>query len=263
MEKTKLSLSSIFKDSFLLAKRHFVVVLGLILGYIVVSLVLNVLSTNSSDVVNFVVGIVALVVSLLFILGLNRILLDATDGGEPAFSAFKQESGKAWALFLQQLAKGFLQLLAALPSVILFFVALFSVAGSELSLTIDDLAMYSEDEMLEVLITCIALMTPSTMMLALLLLLLPLYVTVRLMYAPFVLIDEEGSGAISSLRRSWAMTKGNVWILVALVVLVGLLNLLGLVALVVGLLFTLVVSSFVGAVSYRMLQAKGNDEQAD
>lgn len=254
MTQKRLSLSAIFKYSFALAKKHFIVVIGLILGYIILSLVLDALSSTAYSVINFIVGVVALVVSLLFILGLNRTLLDAIDGGEPSFDSFKRETGKVLPLFGQQLLRGSLQLLSALPVVVLFFVTFFSLASTEMGITIDELATYDETEVLEVFTICVSLIGVSTWVAMLALLLFPLYVTIRFMYAPFVLIDEEGSGAISSLRRSWAMTKGHVWVLFVLAILVGLLNILGVVALLVGVLFTVVISSFVGAVSYRMLQ---------
>lgn len=258
MNHKSLSLSAIFKDSFSFTKQHFFVVLGLLLGYVVVCIVLETLSTTPYAAINFIVGLISLATSLIFLLGLNRILLDVIDGSKPLFSAFAREKGKMLSLFAQQLVRGLFQLTAALPFIIWFIVTIISAADRELAFSVDDLAMFGMEEFAALLITLFPLLGFATKLLGALLLLLPIYVSVRFMYAPFVLIDEAGSGAISSLRRSWQLTKGNVRLLIVLCIMLAVLNLLGILALLIGVLFTLVLSCFVGAVSYRMLSS-GND----
>lgn len=88
----------------------------------------------------------------------------------------------------------------------------------------------------------------------LILLILPgIYVSVRLQFFMYLVVEDENITAIDALKKSWAMTEGKFWNLFGFgLVFVGV-NLLGLLALGVGLLFTIPATSIAYTELYRRL----------
>jgi uncharacterized membrane protein len=64
-----------------------------------------------------------------------------------------------------------------------------------------------------------------------------IYISVRIGFAGFALIDEK-LGPVDSIKRSWALTRGHFWNLFGFSVVLALLNILGVLLLGVGLLIT-------------------------
>ena len=74
-----------------LTKKHFIVMLGLVLGYMVLLWVISLLSgTDTTTFRYWILYLVNLVLSVWVNAGFAKILLNAYDGEEPSFSVFKE-----------------------------------------------------------------------------------------------------------------------------------------------------------------------------
>ena len=79
-------------------------------------------------------------------------------------------------------------------------------------------------------------------------------IMIRFSFAGIIILDTE-LGCRAALKRSWYITKGYEWKLILLYLSILLLNVLGLLALVIGVFFTIVMSSFISTIAYRVLWA--------
>ena len=79
-------------------------------------------------------------------------------------------------------------------------------------------------------------------------------IMIRISFAGIIILDTE-LGCRAALKRSWYITKGYEWKLILLYLSILLLNVLGLLALVIGVFFTIVMSSFISTIAYRVLWA--------
>jgi uncharacterized membrane protein len=92
----------------------------------------------------------------------------------------------------------------------------------------------------------------------LILLIIPgIYFAFRLKFAAYLVIDKN-LGPVEAIKKSWKMTKGNVWNLFFFGILLGLINILGFICLLVGLFITVPLSMLATAFVYRklLLQSK-------
>jgi hypothetical protein len=71
----------------------------------------------------------------------------------------------------------------------------------------------------------------------------------------FVVMEPDNPGAMESLRRSWAMTRGNAWRAVGLGLLALPLEIAGLLALCVGIIPAMIVYYYAWAHGYEQLRA--------
>lgn len=76
--------------------------------------------------------------------------------------------------------------------------------------------------------------------------------SLKLQFVSYLIIDK-GMGPIEAIKRSWAMTKGNVWNLFLLSLITTGLNILGALALLIGLLWTIPTTSIATAYVYKKL----------
>ena len=81
---------------------------------------------------------------------------------------------------------------------------------------------------------------------------------VRLSLYAYLLVDQD-CGFIETLRDSFALTRGHVVELIALLVIAWFINLLGIVMCCVGLIFTVPLTMLMGACSYAMLVNERHD----
>jgi uncharacterized membrane protein len=99
--------------------------------------------------------------------------------------------------------------------------------------------------------TCI--LTFLTVIGGLILLIIPgIFWAVRFSLAPLIVIDTK-MGPKTSMKESYAITKGKFWKLLLFWITIGLFNLLGLILLGVGLLVTVPVSTLASVYVYREL----------
>ena len=91
MKSLHLSPSGALKKGWELTKKHFIVMLGLVLGYMVLSWVVSLLGGADTTTFRYwILYLVNLVLSVWVSAGFAKILLDAYDGEEPSFSVFKE-----------------------------------------------------------------------------------------------------------------------------------------------------------------------------
>ena len=89
MKSLHLSLSGALKKGWELTKKHFIVMLGLVLGYMVLSWVVSLLGGADTTTFRYwILYLVNLVLSVWVSAGFAKILLNAYDGEEPSFSVF-------------------------------------------------------------------------------------------------------------------------------------------------------------------------------
>jgi uncharacterized membrane protein len=79
--------------------------------------------------------------------------------------------------------------------------------------------------------------------------------SIRLSFFDYLIVDKN-SKIIESLKKSWEITKGNVWNLFLLYILLGLINFLGFFALIVGLFWSIPTTMITEAFVYRKLSGE-------
>jgi uncharacterized membrane protein len=79
--------------------------------------------------------------------------------------------------------------------------------------------------------------------------------SIRFGFFDYLIVDRN-SRIIESLKKSWEITRGNVWNLFLLYILLGLINLLGFFALIVGLFWSIPTTMIAEAFVYRKLSSE-------
>jgi hypothetical protein len=79
--------------------------------------------------------------------------------------------------------------------------------------------------------------------------------SIRLSFFDYLIVDRN-SRIVESLKKSWEITKGNVWNLFLLYILLGLINFLGFFALIVGLFWSIPTTIIAEAFVYRKLSSE-------
>jgi uncharacterized membrane protein len=79
--------------------------------------------------------------------------------------------------------------------------------------------------------------------------------SIRLGFFDYLIVDKN-SKIIESLKKSWEITKGNVWNLFLLYILLGLINILGVFILIVGLFWSIPTTMIAEAFVYRKLSSQ-------
>jgi uncharacterized membrane protein len=104
----------------------------------------------------------------------------------------------------------------------------------------------------------VALLTGLIVLGGFILLIIPgIYFALRLKFAVYLVIDKN-LGPVEAIKKSWKITKGNVWNLFFFGILLGLINILGFICLIVGLFITIPLSMLATTFVYRklLLQSK-------
>ncbi|MEG1616250.1 MAG: hypothetical protein RR202_09130 [Bacteroidales bacterium] len=98
------------KDAFALGwkltKQHWLVMVGLYLGYTIVAMILNLFSGSEFSARYFIVMAITILFQYLFMAGYTKMYLNAADGEEPEFSAFGQMAKRFLPFFLTSLLFG-------------------------------------------------------------------------------------------------------------------------------------------------------------
>lgn len=82
---------------------------------------------------------------------------------------------------------------------------------------------------------------------------------VRLMFTPFILLDEPETELTEAFKKSWVMTSGNFWSLFGLLIVALLINVVGFVCCCIGVIFTAVMAVFMMVIAYYQLKDNVND----
>lgn len=257
MKSGLFSVGSSLKEGWALTKRHFIVMLGLLLGFFVFSFLLSMLGgSNTMSVRYWVVWFVSLVVSLIFEIGYMKLFLNAIDGEEPRFSVFSDVLNKM-VLFPYLGLKVLLSIFFLVVFLVVWGVGLLASPSFRNIFTVLDSMNMPFGDMSAVSEWIGVFDAPAFLISSVVGVLLMLYLAVRLFAAPLLLIDR-GIGIIESIRMSFRITRGNEWKIVGLYLLCLLINLLGICALIVGVVVTIILSYFAIMVAYRQI-VEGND----
>lgn len=85
-----------------------------------------------------------------------------------------------------------------------------------------------------------------------------MWLSYRLVFAPFIQMDENPPGPIESIKRSWALTRGSWWRIFGLALLMALIAIAGLCLCGVGLIAAIPVIYFAFAHAYEQLRARAH-----
>lgn len=231
MENVSFSQSMMFRKSWDFMKKQGVTMVGLYLAFMVVSVFLSLISGENVTSGRYILGnLLAAILSWGFGMGFGKLILNILDGMEPKMSVFLSIWSRAWT---------YLKLEILILSVIVVLGLIAFIAA--------DFAIKTPP--------AISLFIPllGYLILAGLSILL-CWIMIRISFAGIIILDTE-LGCRAALKRSWYITKGYEWKLILLYLSILLLNVLGLLALVIGVFFTIVMSSFISTIAYRVLWA--------
>ena len=234
MKSLHLSLSGALKKGWELTKKHFIVMLGLVLGYMVLSWVVSLLGGADTTTFRYwILYLVNLVLSVWVSAGFAKILLNAYDGEEPSFSVFGELLPKLGGL----IGVNFMVAVCYFIPLVLGFIVLSIGAGaSAVSFLADP---YSFGHFMGQAFGGV------TGILFLVLLLVSLYIAY---------VEDSSIGVMGAVRKSWTMTQGNMWTILLCILMIIVLNLLGLIALIIGVFVTMIITMFMTVAMYRQIK---------
>ena len=186
MKSLHLSPSGALIKGWELTKKHFIVMLGLVLGYMVLLWVISLLSgTDTTTFRYWILYLVNLVLSVWVNAGFAKILLNAYDGEEPSFSVFKELFPKLGGL----IGVNVIVAVCYCIPVVLGFIVLFIGAGaSAVSFNLAD--PYSFGHFMGQAFGGV------TGILFLVLLLVSFYIALRLMFAVYAYVEDSSIGVL-------------------------------------------------------------------
>lgn len=210
-----------------LTKKYFIISLGLILAFGVVSWLLSFLGERG-DAIGWIAQLVNLVISIAFSMGMIRITVDALGGEEPRFGAFKD----VFSRFLPYFGVSILvSIFALVPFIIIFGIGVVIIGGSFI--------MGDFDAIFDLWWLLLLAMLPAV------------YVSIRMFFASYLVVDGN-KGVMESIKMSWnasAPMQGKIFLFYVVSLLIGLL---GLVCFFVGIFVSILVIMYAQAYVYRM-----------
>lgn len=210
-----------------LTKKYFIISLGLILAFGVVSWLLSFLGERG-DAIGWIAQLVNLVISIAFSMGMIRITVDALGGEEPRFGAFKD----VFSRFLPYFGVSILvSIFALVPFIIIFGIGVVIIGGSFI--------MGDFDAIFDLWWLLLLAILPAV------------YVSIRMFFAPYLVVDGN-KGVMESIKMSWnasAPMQGKIFLFYVVSLLIGLL---GLICFFVGIFVSILVIMYAQAYVYRM-----------
>ena len=210
-----------------LTKKYFIISLGLILAFGVVSWLLSFFGERG-DAIGWIAQLVNLVISIAFSMGMIRITVDALGGEEPRFGVFKD----VFSRFLPYFGVSILvSIFALVPFIIIFGIGVVIMGGSFI--------MGDFDAIFDLWWLLLLAMLPAV------------YVSIRMFFAPYLVVDGN-KGVMESIKMSWnasAPMQGKIFLFYVVSLLIGLL---GLVCFFVGIFVSILVIMYAQAYVYRM-----------
>lgn len=215
-------------------KEHFIVSLGLVLAYTVISTLLSFIPAEGG------VGVIALLlnffVSMIWSLGIVRLSIEVVDGEEPRFGVFKEVLPRLWHFVVLTIIMSIFMLIPAC--------AIIGIGAASCSVSITTLSAFDPTAI-------------STMSLWVLLACVPIvYISIRLFFAPYLLIDR-GVGPVEALKMSWKASypvQGRIFIFLLLALLVGIA---GLLCFIVGVFVSMIITMYAQGALYRQVFSPG------
>ena len=210
-----------------LTNKYFIISLGLILAFGVVSWLLSFLGERG-DAIGWIAQLVNIVISVTFSMGMIRITVDAVRGEEPRFGAFKD----AFSRFLPYFGMSILvSILALVPFIIIFGIGVAIVGGSVI--------MGDPDAIFDLWWLLLLALIPA------------IYVSIRMFFASYLVIDGN-KGVMESIKMSWnasAPMQGKIFLFYVVSLLVMIL---GVICLFVGVFVSILVVMYARAYIYNM-----------
>lgn len=245
MKAQLLSPNGALKTGWALTRKHFIVMLGLFLGIMILSWIVSLM--GGADMTSFrywFFYLVSLLLSIWLGAGMNKIMLNAHAGEEPSFSTFGQILPKLGGLVGLNILVSIICVLPVLVGIIVGIVGL----GS--SLAVSD---FSDPYQLGYVVG--AMFSGVSGLISILLSLVALYLVLRMMFAVLAYVDDSSIGVLGAVRRSWEMTRGNMGKIILAFLMMIVLNIIGLIALIVGIVVTLIISAFMIVALYEQIKA--------
>jgi uncharacterized membrane protein len=193
---------------------------------------------------NIILNLITVAISLVFGLGYLKNLFQTLDGDEPRFSAYGQQARKIGVYFVSSVLCGILiygvLLLLWLP----YFYLLYSYSFiKDVFFGFNSVPVIPEGSgaaLFLMILGALFLLLPAT------------YIYLRFMFFQAFIVEED-AGIISSLSKSWKMTKGRVGSLFLLgIVFVGL-AIVGILVFFVGMFVTLPLIMLMSCCVFRKL----------
>ena len=244
MKAHLLSPTGALKTGWALTRKHFIVMLGLFLGIMILSWIVSLL--GGSDIFSiryWIFYIVSLLLSMWLGAGMIKIMLNAYAGEEPSFSTFGEVLPKLGGLIGVNLLIGIICLIPMCVGLIV------RIAGLGASLAVSD---FSDPYALGY--TLGLMFSGTTGIVSLVCALVSIYLYIRLMFVLYAYVDDFSIGVFGAVQRSWDMTKGNVWTIILCFLMIIVLNIIGFIALIVGVVVTLVISAFMIVAMYEQIK---------
>lgn len=85
-----------------------------------------------------------------------------------------------------------------------------------------------------------------------------IFLGIRLMFVPYILLDEPETEFIEAFKKSWAMTSGHFWSLFGLCIVAFLIYIVGLICCCIGIIFTYIIALFMITIAYYELKNEGS-----
>lgn len=227
------------KTGWNLTKEHLIVSLGLVLGYIIITFLVELIPSDEWGLISL---LLSLSVSCVWTLGMTRICTCAVDGEEPQFSMFGEVMHRFGSMLL---------LLLAMYGIILVPVILILIVAIVIGFNVDAIeGLMSSDpyDMIDAI---------QNMGLFLLFIMIPcIYLSLRFIFAPYALVDR-GLGVVDSLKTSWTATapiQGKVFVFMLLIFLA---NIVGFMCFFVGIIVSMITALYAQAAFYRQVFPAG------
>ena len=253
MKAHLLSPNGALKTGWALTRKHFIVMLGLLLGIMVLSWIISMV--GGTDIFSFrywVISLVNIILPIWLGAGLNKIMLNAYAGEEPSFSTFGQMLPKLGGLIVLNVVVSFICMLPMLVGVVIL------VAGLGSSLAVADFS-----NPYELGYTLGMMFSGVSGIVSILFSLVALYLVLRLMFTVLAYVDDSSLGVFDAIQRSWSMTHGNMGKIILAVLMMIVLNIIGFIALIVGVVVTLIISAFMIVALYEQIKASEQLAVAD
>lgn len=246
-------LGTAFGDGWKLTKSNFFVTLGIILLFALLSVVLELMV--DIPYVGGVVEVISMLVSIWFAMGMVLMTVKVVDGDEPYWGVFKEVLPRGLHFFLLTILLSIITIVSAL---VIFFVALQVQGVSNFESQVEYLEYLIEYHATEVdLILDAVSDVVSVILLPALLASLPIiYISMRLYFAQYLVIDRN-MGAMEAIRTSWKATANMQGKMFLFYILTNLINLLGVMCLFVGVFVTMIVVIYAQAALYRQVFPAG------
>lgn len=171
-------------------------------------------------VLNYIIGTL---LSLALSLGWAQVLLRMVRGNSSTWSDFKTQPRLWGKYFIAQLLVSLVMLVCF--GIIMAVVLLGLFSGSGIAMVVG------------AVVTCIAVAVL-------------VWFSIRMSFLVFIALDHSDLGIVAMLKKAFAITQGNVWMLIKLAFWQLLVTLLGIIALVVGLIVAIPVVYLASVCAY-------------